>query len=289
MRLGAIFPHNEIGADPEAMKIWATAVEDLGYHHIMAFDHVLGAGTASRPGWRGYTSADSFHEVFVLFGYLAGLTTSTELVTGVLVLPQRQTALVAKQAAEVDILSKGRLRLGIGVGWNDVEYEALGQDFTTRGRRAEEQVEVLRALWAHPEITFQGRWHTIREAGINPRPVRGHIPVWFGGHSHATLRRVGRQGDGWLPLIEPGPQAEGMLRHIHQAAQEAGRNPRHIGIEIKVSLSAGSLDSRLSYVHHWRELGATHVTIETHGMGRTVHEHIAMLEEAAKTYQRQSW
>jgi probable F420-dependent oxidoreductase len=286
MRLGAIFPHNEIGAAPEAIKTWATAVEDLGYQHIMAFDHVLGAGTRNRPGWRGYTSSDAFHEVFVLFGYLAAVTTSTELVTGVLVLPQRQTALVAKQAAEIDVLSGGRLRLGVGVGWNDVEYQALGQDFTTRGRRAEEQIQVLRALWADPEITFDGRWHSIQEAGLNPRPIRGHIPVWLGGHSEATLRRVGRLGDGWLPLVKPGPQAKEMLRHIHEAAQEAGRDPRDIGIEVKGSLSDGSLDNLLPYLQAWRALGATHVTVETHGMGLTLREHLAVLEETAKTYQR---
>lgn len=286
MRLGAIFPHNEIGAAPEAIKTWATAVEDLGYHHIMAFDHVLGAGTRNRPGWRGYTSADAFHEIFILFGYLAAVTTSTELVTGVLVLPQRQTALVAKQAAEVDVLSKGRLRLGVGVGWNDVEYEALGQDFTTRGRRAEEQVEVLRALWATPEVTFEGRWHSIQDAGINPRPVRGSIPVWFGGHSEATLQRVGRLGDGWLPLVKPGPQAKDMLRRVHEAAQQAGRDPHTIGIEAKVSLSTGSMEDQLSFVDGWRELGATHVTVETHGMGLTLREHVALLQETAKTFQR---
>ncbi|MEW9553269.1 LLM class F420-dependent oxidoreductase [Nonomuraea sp. NPDC050783] len=286
MRLGAIFPHNEIGTDPDAITTWATAVQNLGYQHIMAFDHVLGAGTRNRPGWRGYTSADAFHEVFVLFGYLAAVTTTVELVTGVLIVPQRQTALVAKQAAEIDLLSKGRLRLGIGVGWNDVEYHALGQDFTTRGKRAEEQIAVLRALWAEPEITFEGRWHSIPDAGINPRPARGTIPLWLGGHSTATLDRVGRLGDGWLPLVPPGPQAVEMLRRVHHAAQHAGRDPHDIGIEVKVSLPTGSMDSRLPFLHDWRALGATHATVETHGAGRTLREHLAVLEEAARTYQR---
>jgi len=199
MRIGAVFPQTEIGADPGAVRAWAEAVEELGFRHVVAFDHVLGAGTAGRPGWYGYTSEDLFHEVFVLFGYLAGITRTLELVTGVLVLPQRQTALVAKQAAEVDVLSGGRLRLGVGIGWNRVEYDALGATFTDRGARSAEQVEVLRALWAEPTVTYQGRWHRIEDAGILPRPVRGRIPVWFGGNAEPVLRRAGELGDGWLP------------------------------------------------------------------------------------------
>src|ERR1700733_11368975 len=159
MRIGAVFPQTEIGSDPADVRRWATTVEDLGYNHILAYDHVLGAGTDTRPGWQGYTSESLFHEVFVLYGYLAAVTRRVELVTGVVILPQRQTALVAKQAAEVDVLSQGRLRLGVGVGWNPVEYEALGESFTDRGRRSVEQIEVLRALWADSKVTFEGRWH----------------------------------------------------------------------------------------------------------------------------------
>jgi probable F420-dependent oxidoreductase len=204
MRIGAVFPQMEIGDDPGAIRSWAQAVEELGYQHVLAFEHVLGAGTDTRPGWQhAYTSETLFHEVFVLFGYLAAVTSRVELVTGVLVLPQRQTALVAKQAAEVDVLSGGRLRLGVGVGWNEVEYQALGASFGDRGARSEEQVEVLRRLWAEPTITYSGRWHQVDNAGINPLPVRRRIPVWFGGHAEAALRRVGRVGDGWLPELGP--------------------------------------------------------------------------------------
>lgn len=173
MRLGAIFPQTEIGNDPADIRAYAEAVEAMGYQHILAYDHVLGAGTVSRPDWTGpYTSETPFHEIFVLFGYLAAVTRRVELVTGVLILPQRQTALAAKQAAAVDVLSGGRLRLGVGVGWNDVEYQALNEDFGNRGARIEEQVALLRALWSETAISFSGRWHTMEDAGINPLPAQ---------------------------------------------------------------------------------------------------------------------
>ena len=200
MRTGVVFPQTEIGSDPVLVRDFAQAAEGLGYAHLLVFDHVLGAGLEHRPGWSGaYAADDPFHEPFVLFGYLAGLTQRIELVTGVLVLPQRQTALVAKQAAEVDVLSQGRLRLGVGVGWNDVEYEALGEDFHDRGRRIEEQVSLLRALWTEPVVDFAGRWHRVPEAGINPLPVQRPIPVWFGGQAEPVLRRVGAVGRRLVP------------------------------------------------------------------------------------------
>src|SRR6185437_12094649 len=204
MRLGAIFPQTEIGNDPIAVRDYAEAVEAMGYQHILAYDHVLGANTASRPDWSGpYTSETSFHEIFVLFGYLAAVTRRVELVTGVVVLPQRQTALVAKQAAEVDVLSGGRLRLGVGVGWNDVEYQALGESFSDRGARIVEQVTVLRELWTKPIVHFEGRSHRIDGAGLNPLPIQRPIPIWMGGWDERVLRRVGRLADGWFPLRHP--------------------------------------------------------------------------------------
>jgi probable F420-dependent oxidoreductase len=190
MHIGVVFPQTEIGNDPGAIREYAQAVEDLGYHHLLVYDHVLGASPVNRPGWRGYTSETPFHEPFVLFSYLAGLTQQLELVTGVLILPQRQTALVAKQAAEVDVLSGGRLRLGIGLGWNQVEFEALNEHFRTRGARIEEQVDVLRALWTQPVVTVHGRWHQIEEAGINPLPIQRPLSVWFGGHADPILTRL---------------------------------------------------------------------------------------------------
>ena len=178
MKVGVVFPQTEIGADPTAVKDYAQASEDLGFSHLLAYDHVLGANPASRPDWRApYSHLDMFHEPFVLFGYLAGLTQRIELVTGIIILPQRQTVLVAKQAAALDVLSKGRLRLGIGIGWNAVEYEALGEDFKNRGRRSEEQIDVLRKLWTQQLVTYNGQWHKITDAGINPLPVQRPIPT----------------------------------------------------------------------------------------------------------------
>jgi probable F420-dependent oxidoreductase len=283
MRIGAVFPQTEIGDDPGVIRAWAHAVEVLGYQHVLAFDHVLGAGVSNRPGWNRYTSADAFHEVFVLFGYLAAVTRTVELVTGVLVLPQRQTALVAKQAAEVDVLSGGRLRLGVGVGWNDVEYEALGETFGNRGARCEEQVEVLRALWADPVITYSGRWHRIDGAGLNPLPVRRRIPVWFGGGAEATLRRVGRMGDGWLPQRGPDDEASDMLDRVREYAREAGRDPQDIGFEPRLSLSQVSEDGWADFAADWRELGATHICVNTMGLGfTTANDHVAALSDVLR-------
>jgi probable F420-dependent oxidoreductase len=280
MRLGAVLPQLEIGSDPAVIATWARAVEGMGYRHVLAYDHVLGADPAARPGWRGYTHHDSFHEVFVLFGYLAAITETLELMTGVLILPQRQTALVAKQAAEVDVLSGGRLRLGIGVGWNPVEYEALNEDFSTRGARSEEQIEVLRALWAEPTITYRGRWHTIVEAGIEPRPVRGGIPIWIGGTAEAVLRRVGRIGDGWLPQQPPNAESAATLQRIREYAAEAGRSPDDIGIEARITLANEPREGWADFIAGWDELGATHLCVNTMGLGFTeIDQHLDALAE----------
>lgn len=264
MKFGVIFPQTEIGADPSGVRDFAQAVESLGYDHIIPYDHVVGANPASRPGWNGpYTHKDMFHEPFVLFGYLAAVTKKIGLVSGVVILPQRQTVLVAKQAAAVDVLSGGRLRLGIGIGWNPVEYEALGADFKNRGARSEEQIEVLRALWTKELVTFKGRWHTITDAGINPLPVQRPIPIWLGGGAEPVLRRVGRLGDGWFPLAEPGDKVRSMIERIRSYAKEAGRDPSAIGIEGRVSVADGSREKWLQAISQWKELGATHVSVNT--------------------------
>jgi probable F420-dependent oxidoreductase len=279
MRVGAVFPQTEIGNDPGDIRRWASAVEDLGYDHILAYDHVLGAGTDRRPDWRGYTSENPFHEVFVLFGYLAAITRRVELATGVLVLPQRQTALVAKQAAEVDVLSGGRLRLGIGVGWNEVEYGALGESFRHRGARSEEQVQLMRELWSTPVITHAGRWHQVDGAGINPRPAAGLIPVWLGGAADQTLRRVARMGDGWLPTGDPDHSA-GAVERLRDYARQAGRQPGDIGIEPRLTLASVPRADRAGYAARWRGLGATHLTVNTMGARHTtVGGHLAALRE----------
>jgi len=264
MKFGVIFPQTEIGSDPSAVRDYAQAAEGLGYEHLVVYDHVIGANPASRSGWTPpYTHKDSFHEPFVLFGYLAGVTEKIELATGIIILPQRQTVLVAKQAAEVDVLSKGRLRLGVGIGWNPVEYEALGENFNDRGKRSEEQLEVLRLLWTKELVTFKGRWHTITDAGINPLPVQRPIPIWFGGNADPVLRRVGRLGDGWFPLAEPGDKVRAMIEKIRGYAREAGRDPSAIGIEGRVSVAGGTPEKWREAVLQWKALGATHLSVNT--------------------------
>src|SRR5438270_1113965 len=202
MQIGVTFPQNEIGVDSKAIRDYAQAAEALGYTHLIAYDHVLGADPTGRPGWRGYTDKDMFHEPFVLFGYLAALT-QLELVTAVLILPQRQTALVAKQATEVDVLTGGKLRLGVGVGWNPVEYEALGMGFHKRGSMIEEQIEGMRLLWSQEIVNYKGQYHTITEAGLNPLPIRRSIPIWVGGRADAALRRAARLADCWFRQWRP--------------------------------------------------------------------------------------
>ena len=280
MRIGAVFPHLEIGNAPADIRAWAQTVEETGYHHVLAFDHVLGAGAASRPGWRGYTSEDAFHEVFVLFGYLAAITSTLELATGVLVLPQRQTALVAKQAAEVDVLSGGRMRLGVGVGWNHVEYQALGEPFHNRGARADEQITLLRQLWGAPTTSFAGRWHQVDDAGINPRPLRGDIPVFVGGNSEAALRRAGRLGDGWLPQSPPHAAARAMLDRVRRYAADAGRDPAAIGFEARLVLAEVPESHWLDFAVGWRDLGASHLCVSTMGLGLAKpDDHLAVLRD----------
>src|SRR6266567_4293475 len=241
MQIGVTCPQNEIGADPIVIRDYAQTVEGLGYSHLVAFDHVLGADPTHRPGWQGYTFRHMFHEPFVLFGYLAALT-HLEMVPAVIILPQRQTALVAKQAAEVDVLTGGKLRLGIGVGWNPVEYEALGMNFHTRGRVVEEQIEVMRLLWSQEIVSYKGQFHTITEAGLNPLPVRRSIPVWLGGSTDALLRRVARIGDGWFPQGKPDNQMRESLERLRNYIREAGRDPAAVGIEARINARDGDLD-----------------------------------------------
>jgi probable F420-dependent oxidoreductase len=264
MKVGVVFPQTEIGTDPAVIKDYAQTAEELGFLHILAYDHVIGANPASRPGWKPpYSHLDNFHEPFILFGYLAGLTKKVELVTGIIILPQRQTVLVAKQAATLDVLSSGRLRLGIGIGWNPVEYEALGENFKNRGRRSEEQIEVLRKLWTQELVTFGGRWHKITDAGIKPLPVQRPIPIWFGGTDDRALRRLAKLGDGWFPLMGPDEKCRFAIEKIHSYARDAGRNPNDIGIEGRIGYGQGSMDAWLRDLQAWKDLGATHVSLNT--------------------------
>ena len=234
MRIGVVFPQNEIGADAGAIRAYGQRVEELGFSHVLAYDHVVGADPAVHQGWNGpYDVAATFHEPMVMFGFLAGLT-GLELVTGIIVLPQRQTVLVAKQAAEVDLLTGGRFRLGVGLGWNRVEYEALGQDFATRGRRIEEQAELMRRLWTEPSLSYSGRFDQVTGAGLAPLPVQRPIPVWFGAQSDPAYRRAGRLADGWFPHLGPGAELDRTRALVERAATEAGRDPARLGMEGRV-------------------------------------------------------
>jgi probable F420-dependent oxidoreductase len=285
MQIGVVFPQTELGGDVAAVRDYAQGVEQLGYRHLLVYDHVLGADPSVHSPWTGpYDVNTTFHEPFVMFGYLAGIT-SLELVTGVIILPQRQTVLVAKQAAEVDVLSNGRFRLGIGVGWNRVEYDGLGQDFTTRGRRSGEQVKLLRKLWTEQTITETVDGERVIGAGIAPLPVQRPIPVWFGAQSPPAYRRAGRLGDGWFPQIQPGPKLDEARAIVEQAARDAGRDPSGLGMEGRVSWR-GDADAAADAVEQWRAVGATHLSVNTMKSGFTsVDDHLRALESLASALQ----
>jgi probable F420-dependent oxidoreductase len=262
MQIGVVFPQTSIGADPAGVRAFAEAADELGYRHLLAYDHVLGADVSRRASWPGpYTTAHQFHEIFVLFGYLAAVAPGLELVTGVLVLPQRQTALVAKQAAEIDVLTGGRVRLGVGLGWNFVEFESLGEEFRNRGRRVEEQIELLRRLWTEPVVTFEGRYHTVPAAGINPMPVQQPIPVWIGGSAEAAIRRAARIADGYFPQRPLDGGWSRTMERFRSWAAEAGRDPAALGVEWRIDVSVGTPDGWRAEFDEWRALGATHVSV----------------------------
>jgi probable F420-dependent oxidoreductase len=255
LQLNAIFPTRDIGTDPIKIRDWAQAAEDLGYAFIEVADHVFGA--AARDGWTPlYNEKDPFHETFVMLGFLAGATRTIGLSSGVLILPQRQTGLVAKQAAEVDIVSGGRLRLGIGVGWNFVEYAALGTDWKTRGARQAEQVEVLRRLWTEDLVTFKGRFHDLVEVNIVPAPTQRPIPIWFGGSSDAVLKRAARLGDGWMPIMAPDDEAARKLENLREHLKAFGRDPAHFGIEGWLRMQEPDPQRWGAAADGWRRLGA---------------------------------
>ena len=255
MQISAWFPTRDIGTDPVRIRDWAQAAEELGYDHIEVPDHVFGA--TARDGWSPrYTEQDPFHETFVTLGFLAAATTTIGLASGVLILPQRQTGVVAKQATQVDILSGGRLRLGVGVGWNHVEYEALNEDWKSRGTRQREQVEVLKKLWCDDLVTYQGRFHQFTEVNITPRPVQRPIPVWFGGSSDAVIKRAAQVGDGWMPIMAPDHEAEAKLEQLRNHLSDCGRDPSAFGIEGWLRMDKADPDEWSVAAEGWCKLGA---------------------------------
>ena len=264
MKIGALFPQFEIGLDPVDVRDFAQAADELGYTHLTAFDQIIGLNKASRPNWTYVHDAeDMFHEIFVLFGYLAAVTRKIELVAGVLVLPMRSTALVAKQAAEVDVLSGGRMRLGVGVGVKPEEFEACGESFAGRGKRMDEQIDVLRKLWTADLITYEGKYHRIEDGGINPLPVQRPIPIWIGGISDAAIRRTATLGDGWLPNFQADDLGKRSIDRMREMALAAGRDPAKIGIEATLTIIDRTPEELRAEIEDWRRIGATHVTVNT--------------------------
>jgi probable F420-dependent oxidoreductase len=290
VNLGVVFPHLDIPPLADDVVAFATGVEELGFTHLLLYDHVTLVDPVAHPHWleiarrggataaRPYDSRDTFHEVMVLMGFLAGVT-SLELATGVLVLPQRQTALVAKQAAQVDILCGGRLRLGAGIGWNRLEYQSLGADFATRGRRIEAQIRALRAYWSGASPGPSDGLEESAGMVLNPLPVQQPIPIWLSGGRDRALERVGRLGDGWLPMSEDPDASATSWALVREAAEMAGRDPSRIGIQARITSAGGSDAARArECAQGWSNLGATHAAINTMGHGlRSVEEHLDAL------------
>jgi probable F420-dependent oxidoreductase len=283
VRIGVVFPQTELGGDVGAVRAYGERVQELGFAHVLAYDHVVGADPDVHRGWRGpYDVSTTFHEPFVLFGYLAAVT-SLELVTGIIILPQRQTVLAAKQAAEVDLLTDGHFRLGVGIGWNAVEYEALGKDFSNRGERLEEQVTLLRRLWTERTVTHEGVHERVTGAGLAPLPVQRPIPIWFGAVAEPALRRVGRLADGWFPQVPPGPKLDEARAIVRGEAVDAGRDPDALGMEGRISWDEGDVDKLVRQAGRWRDADATHLAVNTMGAGLgSVDGHLAALAKASE-------
>jgi len=286
IRIGAVFPQTEIGNDLEDIRTYATTVEEFGYRHILAYDHVLsGSQQAHHPKLiNRYDENSPFHEIFVLFGYLAAIVPDLELVTGVLILPQRQTALVAKQAATVDLLTAGKTRIGVGIGWNDIEYQGLGETFGNRGKRLEEQIDVLRRLWTDEIISYDGTWHAIDHAGLAPMPVQRPIPIWIGGSAEVAVRRAARLADGFFPNSGTQETYERIMSILRDELRRTDRDPATFGIEPRISVAGTKPDDWKRSFAWWREQGATHLTINTMGGHFTsVDQHLDALGQAIET------
>lgn len=281
MKIGVVFPQTEIGPDAGGVRAYTQAVEQMGYSHVLAYDHVIGANLENRPDWGDrYSLHSQFHEPFVLFSFMAGMTETLEFATGIVILPQRQTVLVAKQAAALDVLSDGRFRMGIGIGWNKVEYESLGEEFTNRGARSEEQIALLRALWTKDSVNFEGRWHSVPDAGLNPLPIQQPIPIWLGGEADAVVKRIARVGDGWMPGWQPDEAGMKELDKLYAYAKEAGRDGTDIGIDGRFSADLATEDTWSDQVKAWADIEADYIDINTMGQGLSgADAHIERLEK----------
>ncbi|QQS13436.1 MAG: LLM class F420-dependent oxidoreductase [Rhodospirillales bacterium] len=280
MRLGIALPFGDIGGDGPTVREYAQLAEAEGYDGLTLADHVLGGAKAptGRP-----VASQLFHDPFVAFAFIAACTEKVELSTQVLILAQRQTALVAKQAASLDVLSGGRFRFGVGVGWNELEFTGLNENFHDRGKRSEEQVVLMKKLWAEPFVKFEGKWHTMPDAGINPRPAKGSIPLWFGGHMDVTLRRIAKWGDGWMMLSQPpGDAAVAEFDKLRRYVEAEGRDPASVGLEVWTSTGTGDESDWRREIAFWKKAGVTHVTLHnTFGgyhhrrmKGTTMAEHV---------------
>lgn len=285
MQLGIVFPTTEIGNDPIAIRDWSQAAEEMGYDYVLFSDHIVGGNPVTYPKIRGNNATTPYHEPFVTMGYLAAVTQRIKLTTGVLVLPQRQTALAAKQAAEVDVLSGGRLVLGVGVGNSELEYEAQHEDIHNRGSRLDEQIEVLRALWTQPAVTFHGKYHDLSDVAINPRPLQQPIPIWVGGRADAVLERAGRLADGWVP--SSGTDLGGMIDIIARSAEAAGRSIADVLIAPRImDPLEGGPETWLTLAEEWASLGARCVFLNTRDLGlKTLQDHLDLGERFRDTMQ----
>jgi probable F420-dependent oxidoreductase len=283
MEIGAVYPQIELGGDPEAVRRIARAVEDLGFDHLLAYDHVLGAVHDDRePPLTGpYTEHDPFHDPLVMFAHLAGITERLRFVSGIIILPQRQTALLARQVADLALLSGDRFRLGVGIGWNHVEYDALGQDFRTRGAREEEQIGLLRRLWTEEVVDFEGRFDRIDRAALVPRPSRS-VPIWLGGWGQAAIARAARVGDGFI-FGGRAADVHGAWDRAREMVGEAGRDVAAFGGERMVPSAKGPAYVA-EQVGAWQEAGGTHAAVVTMGQGLSTAdahiEHLAAVAEA---------
>lgn len=264
IKIGILYPQTEFGSDPAAIRDFAQTAEQLSFSHVLTYEHVLGANPDRPGGWSGiYDYEDPFQEPFALFSFMAAVTQRIEFLTSILVLPQRQTPLVAKQAATLDVLSGGRLRLGVGVGWNEVEFVGMGENFHNRGRRIEEQVSLLRRLWTEPLVAHSSEWHEIPDAGINPLPIQQPIPIWFGGHADPVIRRAARMGDGWIPNYPTAEDAKPHFDKLRAYLAEEGRDEQEFGLEVRVHYRQGDPQRLADLVRDWEAAGATHVGLNT--------------------------